>query len=83
MLLLDGGRPTPLYTWKLKGDYVVSLQLFLGSGKSAGPEGVLCLTAKGEMLLLSVATTTGDKASSTPGVKVSNARHHPRVVLCT
>ena len=53
MLLLNSGDPTPLHSWRLPGDTPTSMRLLLGSG--GGPEGVLCLTQRGELLMLSVA----------------------------
>eukprot|EP00903_Cladosiphon_okamuranus_P017264 g15909.t1 len=66
VLLLNSSNPTPLYTWRLPGDMPTSLKLLLDSG--GGREGVLCLTRRGELLMLSVASPEDDggKAVSVP-----------------
>lgn len=58
VLLLNSGNPTPLHTWRLTGDTPTSLRLLLDSG--GGREGVLCLTRRGELLMLSVASPAED-----------------------
>ncbi|CBJ32024.1 expressed unknown protein [Ectocarpus siliculosus] len=68
VLLLNSGDPTPLHTWRLPGDTPTSMRLLLGSG--GGREGVLCLTQRGELLMLSVAgapsTAAGRGEASVP-----------------
>ncbi|CAM9433399.1 unnamed protein product [Ectocarpus sp. 13 AM-2016] len=60
VLLLNSGDPTPLHTWRLPGDTPTSMRLLLGSG--GGREGVLCLTQRGELLMLSVAGAPSNAA---------------------
>ncbi|CAM9483119.1 unnamed protein product, partial [Ectocarpus fasciculatus] len=68
VLLLNSGDPTPLHTWRLPGDTPTSMRLLLGSG--GGREGVLCLTQRGELLMLSVAgapsTAVGGEGALVP-----------------
>ncbi|CAN0483385.1 unnamed protein product, partial [Ectocarpus sp. 8 AP-2014] len=84
VLLLNSGDPTPLHTWRLPGDTPTSMRLLLGSG--GGPEGVLCLTQRGELLMLSVAgapsTAAGGREALVPrprqqqvGVGVLRMKH--------
>lgn len=60
MLLLNSGDPTPLHTWRLPHDTPTCLRLLLGGGGGTAdsPEGVLCLTRRGELLMLSVASSS-------------------------
>ena len=60
VLLLNSGNPAPLYTWRLPDDAPVCLRLLVGTAvASGGREGVLCLTRKGDLMLLSVASGGG------------------------
>ena len=61
VLLLNSGNPAPLYTWRLPDDVPVCLRLLVDTAAaSGGREGVLCLTQKGDLILLSVASGGGD-----------------------
>lgn len=70
VLLLDSSSPTPLYVWRLPYDNPSCVRLLLGGSHSGGKEGVLCLTRRGELLLLSVASADGDVSNLSPAPKV-------------
>ncbi|CAN0477575.1 unnamed protein product, partial [Laminaria digitata] len=70
VLLLNSGNPAPLYTWRLPDDVPVCLSLLVGTAAAyGGREGVLCLTRKGDLILLSVASGGGDGKDLSPQSK--------------
>lgn len=71
VLLLNSGDPVPLHTWRLPNDTPTCLQLLLDTTNSGGRDGVLCLTRKGELVLLSVASREGDGKVLAPRPQVS------------
>ncbi|CAN0031552.1 unnamed protein product, partial [Hapterophycus canaliculatus] len=76
VLLLNSSDPTPLHTWRLPDDTSTSLRLLLHGGGGAGgaPEGVLCLTQRGELLMLSVASSSPSPVAARDGKAVLATR---------
>lgn len=82
MLLLNASRPTPLFSWRLRQDRIVSAQLLLGSAGSNAGEGVLGLTKRGELLLLSVLSGGGDRRVAAPGQQVRASLYMTCYIRC-
>lgn len=75
VLLLNSGDPVPLHTWRLPNDTPTCLQLMLDTTNSGGRDGVLCLTRKGELVLLSVASREGDGKVLAPRPQVGECMY--------